>query len=49
VIEAKPISGPPQLRAAALEAARQWVYRPTEVSGIRVKVQDILTFNFPLP
>jgi TonB family protein len=46
VIEAKPISGHLQLREAALEAARQWEYRPTSVSGMRVKMQDILTFNF---
>jgi hypothetical protein len=46
VIEARPISGPQQLREATLEAAGQWVFRPTEVSGMRVKVQDILAFNF---
>jgi TonB family protein len=46
VIEARPISGPPQLRDAALDAARQWLFKPTLVSGMRVKVQDILTFNF---
>jgi TonB family protein len=49
VIEAKPISGPPQLREAALEAARQWAYKPTTASAMPVKMQDILTFNFPLP
>jgi len=48
VIEAMPISGHPLLREAALEAARQWVFKPTEVSGVPVKVQDILIFDFTL-
>jgi TonB family protein len=48
VIDAIPISGPPLLHEAALEAARQWVFTPTEVSRVPVKVQDILTFKFRL-
>jgi TonB family protein len=48
VIEASVISGHPLLRASALMAARQWVFEPTELSGVRVKVQGILTFNFRL-
>jgi TonB family protein len=46
VIEATPIGGPQLLLSAALDAARQWVFKPTEVSGVPVKVQDTLTFNF---
>src|SRR5262249_27794924 len=46
VIEATPVGGHQLLRSAALDAARQWVFRPTEVSGVPVKVQDTLTFNF---
>jgi len=48
VIEAAVISGHPLLRDAALQAARQWMFRPTELSGVPVKVQGILTFNFTL-
>jgi len=48
VIEATVISGHPLLRDAALQAARQWLFQPTELSGVPVKVQGILTFNFTL-
>jgi TonB family protein len=48
VIEASVISGHPLLRDAALQAARQWLFKPTELSGVPVKVQGILTFNFML-
>jgi TonB family protein len=48
VIEASVISGHPLLRDAAIQAARQWLFQPTELSGVPVKVQGILTFNFTL-
>lgn len=48
VIEATAVSGHPLLRDAAVEAARQWEFKPTELSGKAVKVQGILTFNFTL-
>jgi len=48
VIDATVIAGHPVLRDAALQAARQWVFQPTELSGVAVKVQGILTFNFSL-
>jgi len=48
VIEATVISGHPLLRDAALQAARQWLFQPTELSAVPVKVQGILTFNFTL-
>jgi periplasmic protein TonB len=48
VIEAVVTGGHPLLRDAALQAARQWMFRPTELSGVPVKVQGILTFNFTL-
>ncbi len=48
VIDTTVISGHPLLRDAALQAARQWVFKPTELSGVAVKVQGILTFNFSL-
>jgi TonB family protein len=49
VIEAKAISGPSVLRAAAEEAARKWVFRPMRVDGKSMKQRDILTFNFSRP
>src|SRR5262249_3153692 len=48
VIDAKAVSGHPLLRDAALQAARQWQFKPTELSGKPVKVQGLLTFNFTL-
>ncbi|HZF38566.1 MAG TPA: energy transducer TonB, partial [Blastocatellia bacterium] len=47
-IEASVVSGHPVLREAALEAARQWRFQPTEVSAKAVKVRGMLTFNFTL-
>ncbi len=48
VIDANAISGHPMLRPAAVEAARQWVFTPTLLSNIPVKVQGVLSFNFLL-
>jgi protein TonB len=48
VIDAAVVSGHPLLRDAALQAARQWTFKPTELSGVPVKVQGVLTFNFTL-
>jgi protein TonB len=48
VIDAQVVSGHPLLRDAALQAARGWVFKPTELSGVPVKVQGVLTFNFTL-
>jgi protein TonB len=46
VIEAAVMNGHPLLRDAALQAAKRWTFHPTELSGVPVKVQGILTFNF---
>jgi protein TonB len=48
VIDVIVISGHPFLRDAAAEAARQWVFAPTLLSRVPVKVQGILSFNFTL-
>ncbi len=48
VIEATVISGHPLLRESALDAARQWKFKPIELSGKSVRVEGILTFNFSL-
>jgi TonB family protein len=49
VIEAKAVKGHPVLRAAAEEAARKWVFRPTLLDGKPVKQPGTLTFVFTPP
>lgn len=46
VIEAAAISGHPALRSAAVDAAREWVYKPTTLDGVPIKVETVLTFTF---
>lgn len=48
VQEASAVSGHPLLREAAVEAAKQWQFKPTEVQGKAVKADGVLTFNFSL-
>jgi TonB family protein len=48
VITEDVIGGHPLLKEAALEAAKQWKFQPTEINGQPVKVQGTLTFNFTL-
>jgi TonB family protein len=48
VMEAFIINGHHLLRSAALDAARQWVFSPTTLSKVPVKVQGVLTFDFML-
>ncbi len=42
------VSGHPLLKEAALEAAKEWKFKQTELAGKPVKVQGLLTFNFTL-
>jgi len=49
VIEAKAISGHPLLRDAAVEAARQWIFKPAILNGVPVKTEIVLTFVFTVP
>jgi Ca-activated chloride channel family protein len=46
VIDARVVNGHPSLRDAALQAAKQWRFKATELSGAPVKTQGVLTFNF---
>jgi protein TonB len=48
VFAARAISGHPLLKSAAVEAARQWKFQPTTLSGVAVKVISTVTFNFQL-
>ncbi|HEU0185454.1 MAG TPA: energy transducer TonB [Blastocatellia bacterium] len=42
------LSGHQLLRDAALQAAKQWTFIPTELNGQRVRAIGLLTFNFKL-
>jgi TonB family protein len=42
------LSGHPLLREAALRAAKQWQFIPTELNGTRVRAIGMITFNFTL-
>ena len=48
VVSTQVVSGHPMLRAAAEDAGRQWLFKPTTLNQVPVKVQGILTFNFTL-
>ena len=41
-----PISGPEELRASAMEAVRQWTYRPFLLNGEPQEVSTTITVNF---
>jgi protein TonB len=42
------VSGPPQLAPAALEAVRQWRYKPYYLNGQPVEIQTTINVNFTL-
>ena len=42
------LSGPQQLRAAAVEAVRQWRYQPYQLDGYTVEVETTITIIFDL-
>jgi TonB family protein len=48
VVSASSISGPPLLAPAAIEAVRQWLYRPTLMNGVPVEVNTQVDVNFTL-
>ena len=48
VEEATAVSGPEELREAAVEAARQWRWNPMTVDGVAVKVTGRIAFGFSL-
>ncbi len=48
VMNARALSGPDELRAASVSAARRWRFSPTRLSGRPVKVIGTITFNFNL-
>jgi TonB family protein len=48
VLKATAVSGDPLLRPAAIEAARQWKFKPSLLGGKPVKVTGAIMFNFTL-
>jgi periplasmic protein TonB len=46
VINPKVLSGPPVLARSALEAVRQWRYKPYYLDGTPVEIQTQITINF---
>ena len=49
VIDERVVSGPPQLRDAALEAVRRWRYRPYEQDGKPVAIATTAILDFQAP
>ena len=49
VQEVKLVSGPSLLARAAIEAVKQWRFKPREVSGHLTEMQTRVTLNFTLP
>ena len=48
VVKARAVNGNELLREAAVEAAKQWKFKPTELQGKPVEVNGLLTFHFTL-
>lgn len=48
VVNLKLLSGPAMLVQAAMEAARQWVYKPTFLNDRAVQIQTTIDINFTL-
>jgi protein TonB len=46
--EVKVKSGNPLLVKAAVDAAWQWAYEPTQLNGVPIEIVTIMTFNFKL-
>ena len=42
------VSGPPELTTSAIEAVRQWVYKPYLLNGEPTEVETTITVNFSL-
>ena len=42
------VSGPPELTVSALDAVRQWMYKPFLLNGEPVEVQTTITVNYTL-
>ena len=45
----KVLSGDPSLARAAVDAVKQWKYKPYLLDGVPVEIQTQVTVNFKLP
>ena len=48
VIETKYVSGPPELAQAAMDAVKQWRFKPTLLQGVPIQVECVFDLNFQL-
>jgi periplasmic protein TonB len=48
VIDLRLVSGHPLLAPAAMDAVKQWKYRPYKLNGTPIEVETTITFNFTL-
>jgi protein TonB len=48
VSSVKPVSGPPELVPAAMDAVRQWRYKPYLLYGNPVEIETTVLINFTL-
>jgi protein TonB len=46
VVKATPVSGPAIFHGEAINAAKQWKYKPASLNGENVASQSTITFNF---
>jgi protein TonB len=42
------VSGPPMLRQAALDAVKQWVFKPYLLNGAAIEVSTVVRVTFEL-
>jgi periplasmic protein TonB len=49
IASVKVLSGDPRLAAAALEAVKQWKYKPYLLDGEPIQIQTTITLNFKAP
>lgn len=49
VISTKPVSGPPMLIPAAIDAVKQWTFRPFLKNGVPIAASGQVTITFELP
>ncbi len=48
VVDLAPVSGPEDLRGAAIDAVRQWRYKPYLLNGNPVEIESSVLINFRL-
>ncbi len=48
VLDAKPLSGPPELLQAAVDSVKTWRYKPVVMNGAAMEVVTTVTVNFSI-